>query len=1286
MLRRTLILLLWLSGAPGAPVAYAQEAARAPSSGLLFHVSGEKGADADVAQGAAVPIFEQGVHRVPDGAAGAGLRMDDRLTLAWSAPGNMLAQRGTLAFFLRPRTALDAAPFTIFRVGAADSTSWDMTFLRIDWNGHGFDAFVTDADLARTRVSWKAPKTPAPDRWLHIAFAWDETRGVTLWIDGKRVASKTARADYDQGLFGFGPFQRVVSPQKVESSYNYMRSADLDELRVFDHMLGDRDVAALATAQPARTAAAPPRRLNDPVTRAEWRLRYGWDRVSGPAEYADGAVISVRKVEFTDARDQKEKAFRGADGIRETTWPGVYNRSRLPGRTDYFVLPDWNVYSTGGKDYTLTLPDEPWNQIEIVGAAHGTLSTGEEQVLARPAGVARTSTHLATRRGGTLIFRNAVQETPIREIGAYNVTAVDAVPAGYARLDYKVDPAASPFGYPSLAPLVERIAGRFPADERATVVALPAGAPVVPATEADRAALPVEGMRTLPVVHVLVPATFRDQPPGAAPRRFSYGWQNLDAGLDGIAIGLPALTLAPGTDGLAPINIRVHDPLWPDRDLIDVTIRVKPGRPQTIWLDSRDRFLRPDASLPLSIAAEDARFSAASLAGMTISLVFKPADKAKVEHVADRLEQARDNLASLVEEQPSSRLYPIWDRFERDVSDVLAVDPGNAKARALWVEKNPEQPYGPLALAAPPPGVPLWAFRQTQALSLYRQFVDWWIDHRQIANGELGGGLSDDTDMVNQWVGLALMGVATERLRASQRAVLDATFANGMWDKGLSSIETDQLHVYEEGINTLAQAMMLSWGEPALIEQAMEVARNYPRLIEKNPAGHAHFVSAWYSGSRILRGGRQGRQYPYSFLVIHPGLLLVDYNGAPSVRSTILAALDGWLAHGTRSAAGNWSYPQEIEWATDAGAGSGVASASHVFWAAWNWTGDSRYLRPLLPQGMTGGSLPTLFSINADALARVPDGAALARNVASDAAAVTDTANDPNLGTVSARQAAQFVRWQESGDNGILAALYEDEVRRTTQRMYVLTEAELWTDRVAVPSELLQRARLGGVAHLRNNYYPGNLVSWRFADPNLAQKVGIMIPKGDPKAFRVIAFNMTDRPVAATMVGAMLAPGVWRMTSGIDTDGDNLADGHGAPVSVQLERGLGTNLLLPPGRTIVYDFTLIQPGEDPATRPDIGIAAADMKLRGAALDLRVHSLGAVATPPGRVVITDAAGRTVGEARFPALAAPTDLWPKAHDIRVPLKGAPRGKLTASLVLDGAPPEVTRDNNRAVLEVR
>ncbi|MEO8681720.1 MAG: LamG-like jellyroll fold domain-containing protein, partial [Vicinamibacterales bacterium] len=206
--------------------------------GLLFYLSGDHGLTADYAAGGNVePNFASDVRVIPDGAKGPGLQCGDTQLLSYRAPGNIYAQRGTLAFSWRSREPVGPTPFPIFRVGYADHSSWDMVWLRIDYNGRsGFDAFVTDASLARTRVSFPMASFPKPNQWVHLALAWDETRGIRFFVDGKMVAKVEGTAIFDAGLDQFGPHSRIISPMQVQSAYNFVRGGDLDELRIYDRV------------------------------------------------------------------------------------------------------------------------------------------------------------------------------------------------------------------------------------------------------------------------------------------------------------------------------------------------------------------------------------------------------------------------------------------------------------------------------------------------------------------------------------------------------------------------------------------------------------------------------------------------------------------------------------------------------------------------------------------------------------------------------------------------------------------------------------------------------------------------------------------------------------------------------------------------------------------------------------------------------------------------------------------------------------------------------------------
>ncbi|MFV0624368.1 LamG-like jellyroll fold domain-containing protein [Sphingomonas sp. ac-8] len=1246
------------------------QAERTPGSdGLIFHATLDSGFTAEQAGGDAVPNFRSGITTVADGAIGGAARWSDAGYLAWKAPGNMRAERGTLAFWWRARDPLNDVPFVIFRAGFADHTSWDMAFLRIDWNGHGFDAFVTDANLSRIRVSYTIPQVPDASAWHHLAFAWDETVGVRLYVDGREVAAKRQTADLDSGLDQFGLAGRVISPHQVQSRYNFMRGSDVDDLRVYDRMLPAAGMTALA----AKQEPAAPVPEDAAARRTAWLHRYGWDRQTPPV--LDDAQTRIRKVEFADARDLKQWMWKGVDGIPETTWPGVYNRSRLPGRDDYFELPDWNVYVEGGKTYDLTVPEgERFNRVTIRGAAYGTLSYAPEgdrytTLDRRPQGVVHSIASFPQKTGGRLRFTNVMQEQPIQEIWAYDVTA-GAPPEGLFSLDYVVDAKASP-ELPALADLNAYIAGRYAPDEQATAVAMPASGvkTAVGAGSSAESGAAVRRAGARPIVHLLVPSNFGDAfPDKPLARAWDYGWQNLHAGLDGIAIELPALS----GKGPIPLDIVVHDPIWPERQMIDVQVSIRPGEARTLWLDLRDRILTND-SLYLTIASAAPEFDADALDGTKLRLVFKDRAEAAKEHVADRFNQVKDNWGFLVEEHTASKNAALYRRLFADISDLLRVDPDHVEARRYWADINYRPENMPaFAQPQPPAGVPLWAFRQLEDLKLVRQFVNWWIDERQVPYGDFGGGISDDTDLTQQWPGLALMGVDPDKINASLRALDDAVYKNGMIVDGLGYLTTDELHAYEEGLNADAERLYLNWGEPRTVERIMATTKALGGIVTRNPAGHLHFSSNWYGGRKVYREGAFEWQKPYSFTVLHGPILLGLYNANPAARGLVTGVIDGWMAHGTQNADGSWSYPNEINWRSDAtrvGDGGGATTPLQSAWAAWRFTGEARYLRPIETRIATAG-LSALAEFNENAFAALPMGDQLL----ATAPARAEATGDPF---------ALYGAWTATGDRGWLERLHADAIADKAQHQYMYTEGHWWSDRVDQPNEILQRERLGGIALRRNQTWPGNTVSWRFADPDAATQVAILVRDPRPDAFRVVAYNTSDRPQRATMTGWSVDPGRWTMKAATSSDGGTtLAPGETRQLT--LERSASTEVVFAPGTTTVLDFALDQPGSPVAQRPDLGIGTDDVAVQGRRVTVTVHSLGALPAEGGVATLVDGDGRERARAAVPALAAPTDLTPKTATVRLTVPaGVDPSTLSVRVALPGDAAEVTRRNNQVPL---
>ena len=1246
---------------------------------LLFRVGADQGFDADVAAGQKVPNFRDKVKLVDNGRQGKAIEWADDGVLSWNAPGNIQAQRGTLSFFWRSRYPVGEAPFVIFRVGYADHTSWDMAWLRIDWNGHGFDAFVTDANLARSRVSFRLDKLPSPDAWTHIAFGWDEARGVRLYVDGREVAredcadtcSKGGSLDFDASLDQFGLAGRVMSPHQVQSRYNFLRGSDFDEIRVYDRMLDANGMAALSQLREPTSA--------EPMTAAElhqvWLHRHGWEQGKAPPLLED-PVTRIRKVEFADAKDLKEWMWKATDGIAETTWPGVYNRSRLKGRNDYFQLPDWNVYVEGGKALDLQLPEEPFNRIEIRGAAFGEASYSDGQAAPQPLfkrsqGTVRSVDTFAERRGGKLRFSNTEQETPIQEIWAYDVGAGE-VPQGSATLEYTVQSDIAP-DYDNLATLRNYIKGRYPLGEQDTVVALPTKAPARTRTDKVAAA----GVHQ-PVVHILVPSAL-GEPPADQPlmRSWAYGWENMYDGLDGIAIELPALQLPATHKGAIPLQIKVKDPIWPDRDMMDVSVSVTPGQPRTLWLDLRDRILDED-SLMLSIASAAPEFDRQALDGAKIRLVFKPRAQALAEHVADRLNQVKDNWGFLVEEHTTSKRQRLYARLARDIHDLLRVDPDNAVGREYWNDMSyGNQGERPVAMPEAPKDVPGWAFWQLQSLQTTRRYINWWIDERQVDYGDFGGGISDDSDLTQQWPGVALMGVDPDKLNASMTALSDANYRNGMFTNGLSTIEADELHSYEEGINLNSEMLYLNWGDPLTLERLMTTVKAFDRIIQVNPQGNLLFASNWFSGSKVYRDPNWQWQKPYSFPILHPALQLGAWNADPNSRRIITGLADGYLAYAYTNEQGEWALPNEIQWSTGATRGGeiwqggGGGDTVQLFWAAWRWSGDDRY-RKVFDYRVRSGGPGALDKLTGNFLDLLGKRDSWGKQL-QDAAAKPNA--KPGFG--------HYVAWENSGDLHWLEQLYRAETHDKLRDYHMNTDGHWWSDRVESPTELLQRARLGGVANKRAQSFAGHSVSWRFDDNEAAVQVALAIPAPQQDKFKVIAWNTSAKEQGATMTGWNVAPGRWRLRSGVDRDGDGQLDGKAESREFVFESSASVSVRFPVGGSVL-EMERIEAGSAVELRPDLGIGRGDLKITGDQLQVTVHSLGHVQTPAAAVLLVAADGQELARADLPVLEAPLDLQPRTAEVTLPLPAqAQRAGLRVRVVSDGDVAEVTRLNNELPL---
>ena len=1185
-----------------------------PVKGLLFYLSGNTDT-AEYAAGRPEATFHNQIEFV-DGRAGGAIRCDGTQTLAWCAKENIYAQRGTLSFFWRAVYPVGPTEFPLFRVGVNDNSTWDQIWLRIDWAGDGIEALITDINLSRARV--RLPMKPEdidPDQWYHFAVSWEENWGLKLYFNGRHAAEEYRPAQYAQPLSHFGPHGYIISGWNVESQFNFTRGGDVCDICVFDNMLEDEQIAMLAKGILPTNAPVYEGTLDKAEVRRGFDLRYGFDGLL--PTLPDHA--SVRKVEVHDAYDLKRWWFKGMDGIRETTWPGVYNRSRLRGRNDYFQIPDWDCYSQCGKSIVFHMPDETFNHVQMSGAAHGKLEQIDEKgnvistLCLRESGE-RTGHDVPAICGGRVRFTNDVIEEPMGDFSFFRVQE-GCAPQGIASVQYTLIPGAPMQDDTGLISLIQ---SRFLPYERGMMTAVPQGESIE-TSNADDA--------RFPVYNVIIPYK-----------------ADTALGLDGMEIMLPALE--EDTD----ISIQIRDPLWYYRNLCYFSFHCEKGKEKTLWFDTRDRILPKGRSLYVQFTFSNACVMKDTMKNVRLRTVFKSFADAKEEHVIDRFTQVRDVFGHLVEEAPDSTELDLLNRFFADLYDLRKVAPEHKQAqyyerhqKIRHMDRLDKSGCRPECPATPVPrGVPRWAWRQIEQLRYYKHIVNWYIDNRQIENGELGGGLSDDGDFIVQWVYLAQMGSDPEKVYRAMERNTDAFYAQGMMTNGLCSIKADELHSSEEGTIALSACLMVEPGNPKMLERAMETCRSLDWLTGVNSAGHRHIRSDYFSASQLSLDPPYNRQRVCGFGALTPCWMLSRFNANPTMLERLRELAESQLAHCT----GDHDLPPNtIEFDTDKVIVERIPaySTNRCMMMAACYQLGMTVCRDHLPEG-NGQNFAT--SIGFEAMPLMENGAL---------------------------------------DKERIAELYEELNYRAGTLQYYSTEGHPWIDRVFYEPTVVGCHRLAdpSFSSARANY-PTNRICWRFANRGDDERVAILAPEAEEHRLRLVVCNISDQPVHAKMIGDAVKTGLWKLRYGIDSNGDDQIDQTTVEQMVHFEMTVGVDITFVPNATTVVEMTLVGEQPDSRERYDLGIGRDDVIRYDHGLNVRIHSLGSKPTPECTIVLMDENGTIFKSAVLPPLPAPIDNWPRYRDVVFNLHNVP-DLIGLRVVIDPEDKlkEITRENNVVVL---
>lgn len=233
---------------------------------------------------------------------------------------------------------------------------------------------------------------------------------------------------------------------------------------------------------------------------------------------------------------------------------------------------------------------------------------------------------------------------------------------------------------------------------------------------------------------------------------------------------------------------------------------------------------------------------------------------------------------------------------------------------------------------------PDWANSQRMLLEKLTFLINWWIENRQISDGQFGGGWGDDVEIWRNWLPI-LFAFDDKRLINSQVKLFEGLFALPMMKKGYTNHLNDVEHTSEEYADPLTCMLLLDGDNPIWEKRALRVLEYIENLwCGINDRNELQFKSTWFSVDEIDLESKRACDSPYHTRLVQPLMLIWQRNGNKRVEKFIMSWLRTWCEATFVEECGkpNGIIPAAIHWPDGKPCGVGV-----------NWWKPENYHSPL---------------------------------------------------------------------------------------------------------------------------------------------------------------------------------------------------------------------------------------------------------------------------------------------------------------------------------------------------
>jgi len=367
---------------------------------------------------------------------------------------------------------------------------------------------------------------------------------------------------------------------------------------------------------------------------------------------------------------------------------------------------------------------------------------------------------------------------------------------------------------------------------------------------------------------------------------------------------------------------------------------------------------------------------------------------------------------------------------------------------------------------------PEWANAQREAIEKLSELIHWWIDERQLEDGQFGGGWGDDCEMWRFWSPL-LIGFDDPEIVAAQERISTGLLSLPRMQHGYTSIMSDVEHTAEDTGDTILPMLHLKPDDPLWQARALRIVDLMrDDWTGRNERGFLQFKSTFFNVHDVDLSPRRACDTVYHPRVIQPALLYWQRTGDENVGRLVATWMDTWVDAAARSERGKAAgiIPSAIHWPDGRIGGVGKDwwrpenYETHLYtWPSaldlmtssllltWQMTGDAKYLEPI----------DSMARIRTEYLANPPQdppapgttawcAAQMGKFLSNTLAKYRQLSGDTQYDHLLKADASGYVRWQLTGDLNALITDFENDANAFRFNKPGYASEMRYTDRVLI--------------------------------------------------------------------------------------------------------------------------------------------------------------------------------------------------------------------------------------------